>query len=49
MTRLLGQLPVIGVQRAIELEDLRLHRSYSILGNQIAMKGPASSSPTGTS
>jgi hypothetical protein len=31
----------LGVQRAIELEDLRLHRSYSILGKQIAMKGPA--------
>ncbi|MFO1489520.1 MAG: hypothetical protein U1F87_01070 [Kiritimatiellia bacterium] len=31
----------LGVQRAIELEDLRLHRSYSILGKPIAMKGPA--------
>lgn len=31
----------LGVQRAIELEALRLHRSYSILGRQIAMKGPA--------
>ena len=31
----------LGVQRAVELEDLRLHRSYSILGKQIPMKGPA--------
>lgn len=31
----------MGVQRAIELEDLRLNRSYSILGRQIPMKGPA--------
>ena len=31
----------LGVQRAIELEDLRLNRSYSILGKPIPLKGPA--------
>lgn len=31
----------LGVQRAVELEDLRLHRSYSILGRRVPLKEPA--------
>lgn len=31
----------LGVQRAIELEDLRATRSYSILGNQVPLSRPA--------